>query len=154
MPGGTPQVWLDAQNAVRRNASPTPSPPLPALTWSTSAADVAQAWANGCTYQHNAGRGDRGENIAASAPQGTWGAADAVAAWASEAKDYDLASNTCASGKECGHYTQLVWRDTVRVGCAHRACSTGSPFGAQNPNWDFWVCDYEPPGNWVGQRPY
>jgi len=20
-----------------------------------------------------------------------------------------------------------------------------------NPTWDFWVCDYEPPGNYVGQ---
>ncbi|KAE8681937.1 hypothetical protein F3Y22_tig00111280pilonHSYRG00063 [Hibiscus syriacus] len=23
----------------------------------------------------------------------------------------------CASGKVCGHYTQVVWRDSVRLGC-------------------------------------
>ena len=53
------QAWLDAQNVIRRDAQPVPSPPLPPLTWSADAAQVAQAWANNCTYQHNAGRGTR-----------------------------------------------------------------------------------------------
>jgi len=22
------------------------------------------------------------------------------------------------------------------------------------PNWEIWVCNYSPPGNFVGQRPY
>ena len=133
---------------------PPPSPPLPALTWSADAAAVAQAWADRCLYDHDQGRGDRGENIAASAPPGHWSIADVVRAWASEVQDYDYASNTCAAGKQCGHYTQIVWRTTLRVGCAHRVCNVNSPFGGQLPGWDFWVCDYEPPGNWVGQRPY
>jgi pathogenesis-related protein 1 len=165
-PGGAPgpdagpppaeaQAWLDAHNAIRRNVSPQPATPLPPLTWSSSAAAVAQAWADGCTYQHNAGRGTRGENIAANTPPGTWSPATVVNLWASEASDYDYASNSCAAGKVCGHYTQLVWRDTLRVGCAHRICSVNSPFPqAQTSSWEFWVCDYEPPGNYVGQRPY
>jgi uncharacterized protein YkwD len=153
-PDAEAQAWLDAQNAVRRSARPVPSPPLPDLTWSSDAAKVAQAWADGCVYQHNAGRGARGENIAASAPANRWTLADAVAAWAGEAQDYDYAANACASGKQCGHYTQIVWRDTVRAGCARRTCQTNSPFGSQLPAWDFWVCDYEPPGNFIGQRPY
>ena len=153
-PSADAQAWVDLQNAVRRNPQPPPSSPLPPLTWSSGAAAVAQAWADGCTYQHNSGRGDRGENIAASAPPGNWMIADVVSAWARETQDYDYASNTCASGKQCGHYTQIVWRDTLRAGCAHRVCNANSPFGAQLPSWDFWVCDYEPPGNWVGQRPY
>jgi hypothetical protein len=77
-----------------------------------------------------------------------------VAAWGGEASFYDYATNSCSAGKDCGHYTQIVWRDSVRAGCAHHTCTTNSPFGAQNPSWDFWVCDYEPPGNVVGQRPY
>ncbi len=153
-PTAEAQAWVDAHNAVRRDARPPPSPPLPPFGWSTAAATVAQAWADLCNYQHNAGRGDRGENIAASAPANRWSLADAVAAWAGEAQDYDYATNGCAPGKQCGHYTQIVWRDTLRVGCAHRACDTNSPFGAQLPSWDFWVCDYEPPGNFVGRRPY
>jgi len=154
VPTAEAQAWLDAHNAVRRAAQPAPVPPLPALTWSAEAAAVAQAWADGCTYQHNAGRGTRGENIAASAPANRWTLTDAVSAWASVAADYDYATNGCAPGKQCGHYTQLVWRNTLRVGCARRTCEANSPFGPQLPSWDFWVCDYEPPGNFVGQRPY
>lgn len=148
------QGWLDEQNAVRKNPQPPPPAPLPPLTWSDAAASVAQAWANGCNYAHNPGRGERGENIAASSPPGNWTLSSAVSAWAGEAPDYDYAHNSCAPGKQCGHYTQLVWRDTLRVGCAHKLCTMNSPFGAQFPSWDFWVCDYEPPGNVVGQRPY
>src|ERR1700682_3842693 len=75
-PSAEAQAWLDLHNAVRRNAQPPPSPPLPALTWSSGAATVAQAWADRCMYEHNQGRGDRGENIAASAPPGHWSIAD------------------------------------------------------------------------------
>jgi len=70
--------WLDPHNAVRAGAfpgvtvSPAPSPALPALAWSVSAEAVAQAWADGCVYQHHPGRSadgiSRGENIAATAP--------------------------------------------------------------------------------------
>jgi pathogenesis-related protein 1 len=155
-PSADAQAWLDAHNAVRQNAQPAPPSPLPALTWSTAAASVAQAWADNCSYGHNANRGTRGENVAANAPPGAvlTNPSSVVNAWASEVADYNYASNTCASGKDCGHYTQIVWRDTTRVGCAHRTCSTNSPFGSQYPNWDFWVCDYEPPGNFIGQKPY
>ncbi|TMB28889.1 MAG: hypothetical protein E6J62_16935 [Deltaproteobacteria bacterium] len=152
-PPGEPQVWLDTQNAVRHRAQPPPVPALADFTWSSAAAAVAQDWANRCTYQHNAGRGNRGENIAASAPPGST-IADTVNAWAGEASFYDHAKNSCDAGQDCGHYTQIVWRDSVRAGCARQTCTINSPFGAQNPNWDFWVCDYEPPGNVIGQRPY
>ena len=92
--------------------------------------------------------------IAASAPPGSWQLTNAVAAWAGEAADYDYATNSCAAGKECGHYTQIVWASTLRAGCAHKLCTANSPFGSGAPNWDFWVCDYEPPGNFIGHRPY
>jgi len=154
--------WLTPHNQVRAGTfagvtvSPAPSPPMPALTWSASAAAVAQAWADGCVYAHNAGRGSdgvaRGENIAASSP-GYWDVEGVVGAWASEWSNYTYSSNACASGKMCGHYTQVVWRSTQRVGCASKRCTTGSPFPSF-PTWDFYVCDYEPPGNYGGQRPY
>ncbi len=120
-PNAEAQAWLDGHNLVRSGCavpvSPTPLPSLPLLEWSAAAAAVAQAWADGCSYGHNAGRGARGENIAASTP-GYWPArADVVGAWASEWSDYSYASNTCAAGQVCGHYTQLVWRSTLRVGC-------------------------------------
>jgi hypothetical protein len=167
-PGGTPgpapdaaaQAWLDSHNAVRAGTfpgvtlSPAPSPALPPLGWSAAAAAVAQAWAQGCNYAHNPGRGQRGENIAAATGLGSATAATVVGWWAGEWPDYDHASNGCAAGKVCGHYTQLVWRTTTAVGCAHVTCTGGTPPAGWSGTWDFWVCDYEPPGNWVGQRPY
>jgi hypothetical protein len=110
-------------------------------------------------YAHNAGRGSdgvaRGENIAATAPGGRADATPGyvVGLWAGEWPDYAYATNTCAAGKVCGHYTQLTWRSTLRVGCARKSCTTGSPFQGFT-TWDFFVCDYEPPGNFGGQRPY
>jgi hypothetical protein len=148
--GADPEIsaWLAEHNAVRANASPAPSPALGPLTWSASAASVASGWANNCTWSHNAGRGNFGENIAAAT--GDLTPSSVVAMWADEAKDYTWATDSCSA--VCGHYTQLVWRDTVQVGCAINRCTTGSPFGGGA--WTFAVCDYSPPGNFVGHKPY
>lgn len=145
---------LDAHNAVRAAAkNPTPSPALEPLTWDTQAEGVAKAWAANCDFSHNANRGNLGENIAAATPN-YWDTKGVVNDWAAEAADYNYANNTCAQGEQCGHYTQIVWRNTKRVGCASQVCTKNSPFGAQFPTWQFWVCNYAPPGNYSGQRPY
>jgi uncharacterized protein YkwD len=147
------QTAVAAHNDVRAHASPAPSPALPQMQWSAEVASVAQQWANHCVYAHNQGRGDLGENIAASSP-GYWSSiAGVVQAWASEAAAYDYGSNTCAQGAVCGHYTQLVWRSTTLIGCAYARCTANSPFPG-SPTWDYWVCDYSPPGNWLGEKPY
>ncbi len=149
------RIALQSHDQVRAGATPAPSPPLPEMQWSDQVESVAAEWASRCMYQHNAGRGDLGENIAASSP-GYWPTiAGVVQAWASEAPDYDYASNTCnaPADRTCGHYTQIVWRSSTLVGCAYARCTQNSPFTGF-PTWDFWVCDYSPPGNWVGQRPY
>lgn len=75
----------------------------------------------------------------------TWTPNDAVKAWADEEKYYTYATNTCASGQQCGHYTQIVWRNTRKIGCARVVCDTGDVF---------MTCNYDPVGNYVGQRPY
>lgn len=145
---------LAAHNQARANATPTPQPALPPLTWSTEAARVAAAWAAECKFEHNKNRGNYGENIAAAAPPGSRTNTQVVQDWVSEAANYTYADNSCAPGKVCGHYTQVVWRNTTQVGCATVTCTTNSPFGAQFPQWQFWVCDYSPPGNYMGQKPY
>jgi uncharacterized protein YkwD len=142
-----------AHNRARAQAKPTPRPPLPPLTWSEEAAKKAAAWAKECRFEHNPNRGEFGENLAAATP-GAWTTPDVVKSWADEAVDYDYAKKTCRKGKVCGHYTQVVWRTTTAVGCATVMCNKNSPFGAQFPTWQNWVCNYTPPGNYVGQRPY
>lgn len=140
-----------AHNAARAAVMPVPSTPLPALMWSPTVAAAAQTWANKCMFQHS-GNG-YGENIYADTGQG--GPQAVVADWVSEKANYNYSNNTCAAGKTCGHYTQVVWRSSQRLGCAVKQCTTGSPFGSFNGGrWTFWVCDYDPPGNFTGQRPY
>lgn len=141
-----------AHNAVRAGASPTPSPPLAPLCWSASVASVAQAWANECSWGHNPNLSNLGENIAAlGGDESAGGWTTAFALWADEASNYNYAKNSCSG--VCGHYTQLVWRSTTQVGCGLRVCTTGSPFG-RGSTWTMIVCDYRPPGNFKGQRPY
>jgi pathogenesis-related protein 1 len=120
------------------------------MGWSEAAADVARNWAAQCHYGHS-GTNGFGENIFASTATSAT-ISDAVQAWASEASDYDQATNSCRTGKVCGHYTQLVWRSSTGVGCASQVCQTGSPFGSGT--WLIWVCDYVPPGNYIGEPPY
>jgi len=142
-----------AHNRARANAKPTPRPALPPLTWSEEAAKKAQAYVSKCRFEHNPDRGGFGENLAAGTP-GAMTTADVVKDWAAEAADYDYKSNTCRKGKVCGHYTQVVWRNTKAVGCATKLCTKNSPFGPNFPTWQLWVCNYTPPGNWIGQKPY
>jgi pathogenesis-related protein 1 len=149
-----PAAWqgnLQLHNCARKTVEPAANPPIPLMHWASDVAATAQAYANQCVYQHSGAPG-LGENIFAGAP---WGDDETTAAqlWAGEFASYDYASNTCASGAVCGHYTQMVWRSSVEIGCGITNCSVNSPF-AGFPQWTFVVCNYRPPGNFVGQRPY
>jgi pathogenesis-related protein 1 len=133
----------------------------PPLVCDPIAAQVALNYANQCNFAHNmnrnsdytalGGSGSLGEDIAAG---GGLTAAQAVNLWVAEQQYYDHATNSCnaPSGQSCGHYTQIVWKATTAVGCALVACTTGSPTGGGN--WQFAVCDFSPPGNYIGMPPY
>ncbi|SEU33176.1 CAP domain-containing protein [Stigmatella erecta] len=152
-PNAFARDMLETHNQARATARPVPKPPLPPLQWSAEAAKQAESWAKQCTFEHNPDRGPYGENLAAATP-GAWKTPEVVKSWNAEVADYNFSRNTCAKGKMCGHYTQVVWRNTTHVGCAKRTCTKNSPFGKDFPTWDLWVCNYAPPGNVVGQKPY
>ena len=139
-------------NATRSSATPTPSPPLDPLCWSNSVSAHAQAWADTCTFGFDPSLGTLGDgqNFYAVAVGVGFPAQDAEPAWASEAADYDYATNSCSAGS-CGHYTQVVWRSTDFLGCGIKHCTTNSPVGS---DWTIVVCNYKPAGNVNGQRPY
>jgi hypothetical protein len=155
MSGGDPEnnpllngITAD-QNNVRASVMPPPAKPMPPLTWSTTVAAAAQAWANNCQFQHG-GTGNYGQNIYATSSTAT--PLEVVSSWASEQANYDYAANTCSA--ICGHYTQMVWASSLNLGCGVQNCTQNSPFGGGNSPWQFWVCDYNPPGNFSGQQPY
>lgn len=156
---------LDVHNAYRETSvRPAPAPALPLMTWDAELARVSQEYADRCIWGHNSertaqyrGDGYVGENLSATSGQTSAidpeGLSRLVKLWTSEDVDYNYDSNTCAAGKVCGHYTQVVWRETTRVGCGWARCAS-----LQNiPDWSaplILVCNYAPGGNYVGQRPY
>lgn len=137
-----------AHNMVRANVSPAAATPIPDLVWDDALGDVAQAYADGCVFEHSMGK--FGENLFASS--GNTPPAEVVKSWADEVSSYDYASNGCSG--VCGHYTQVVWADSRKLGCGVANCTENSPFGSQFPTWQLWVCNYDPPGNFVGKKPY
>lgn len=139
---------------------------LPAIKWSKKLEQSSQNYANklakrGCVLQHS-GIKNIGENIYwASALTRTRTTSDGVVtksktvqtingtqvveAWGSEKSDYDYETNSCQQSKQCGHYTQMIWRMTTQIGCAKAVCDNSA---------QVWVCHYSPPGNYVGERPF
>ncbi|XP_022929438.1 pathogenesis-related protein PR-1-like [Cucurbita pepo subsp. pepo] len=120
---------------------------LAPLVWDTKLARYAQSYANkrrgDCALRHS--NGPYGENIFWGSGN-AWSPAQAVADWVSERKWYSYWSNSCVEGELCGHYTQIVWRSTRRIGCARVTCKQGKGV--------FITCNYDPPGNYIGERPY
>ncbi len=133
-------LMLAAHNAVRSKVGVAP------LEWSPQLEALARQWskslaANG-QFRHRPAT-SYGENLFEmtgdrATPQFV------VGNWASEAKDYNIESNACRRGAQCGHYTQIVWRNSKQVGCA---------VGRRGQR-EVWVCYYDPPCNWDGEKPY
>ncbi|KAK0602152.1 hypothetical protein LWI29_030885 [Acer saccharum] len=133
--------FLAPQNVARKAMGMKP------LVWDEKVAKYAKWYANqrqfDCDLRHS--NGPYGENI-------FWGSGDewtpeqAVMEWVLEKQWYSYGSNSCAEGEQCGHYTQVVWSTTERVGCARVVCSDGKGV--------FMTCNYDPPGNYVGLKPY
>jgi pathogenesis-related protein 1 len=129
---------LDAHNAIRARVN------VPPLAWSDRLSARARDWANTLLargqFRHSS-KSPFGENLyeirgASASPE------EVVSHWADESRNYEYKTNRCRG--VCGHYTQLVWRDTREVGCA----------AARGGNREVWVCLYNPPGNWIGAKPY
>ncbi|WP_437672906.1 CAP domain-containing protein [Sorangium sp. So ce131] len=148
--GGEPPAMRGmtaAHNRARAAVDPPADPPLRPLSWSPEIAAAAQAYAEKCVWEHS--ETGYGENLYATS--GTSATPDeVVATWLAEVDDYDLESNTCSA--ICGHYTQVVWADSLELGCGVADCTSGSP--RDGGAWQIWVCNYDPPGNYVGERPY
>lgn len=141
-----------AHNEIRGNAEPRPDPPLAPLLWDPHLAAIAQRWADHlaheleCPFPLPHSDGPYGENLAWIYNQTTTGPG-VVLSWGDEQRHYDYDDNTCSF--ICGHYTQIVWRTTERVGCGRADCPSDD-----DVPWEVWVCNYDPPGNIGGQRPY
>ncbi len=149
------------------------------LRWDDKLAQVAQGWADQCTWQHNGNRGTEynalapddidgdplndtesvGENLslkaASNVQQLSWQfAIDGFNAWVNEGQYYTIGhygiDDQC-SQSPCGHFTQLMWANTYKVGCAVKYCAANT---LTTLAATYMVCDYASAGNYINQLPY
>jgi hypothetical protein len=153
---------VDAHNAIRSavNAGtyhnqPKAEPPLEMVTWDPLIAAKAQEYADSVdnwdqghssdefrTYASTDYSGYHGENMAIGGGEYADPAYFVGTMWgADEAQNCELES--CG-----GHYTQIVWRDSIHIGCGKKE---NVPFGEYSGTLT--VCQYGPGGN-SGGPPY
>jgi len=143
-PEGIPEMcgMVAAHNDVRA-AAPGANPALPSMIWDAALAAFAQAYVSTCPTGHNPNRTVEGQTAGENIYFASWSnpsaPAQVVQSWASEQKDYAYPANTCGgvaytsaafgctTCAECGHYTQIVWRTTTKVGCGV-ATACAAPF--------------------------
>lgn len=103
---------------------------VPTLQWDDGIARSAQQWADRCVFEHSGG--PFGENLAL----GHESIRAATEDWYKEIELYDF--NRPGFSAATGHFTQVVWANSRRLGCALGNCP-GKP--------NLFVCQYDPPGN-------
>ncbi|XP_040839223.1 peptidase inhibitor 16 isoform X3 [Ochotona curzoniae] len=144
------RVLVELHNLYRAQVSPSASDMLQ-MRWDEELAAFAKAYAQKCVWGHNKERGRRGENLFAITDE-VMDVPLAMEEWYQEHAYYNLSAATCAQGQVCGHYTQVVWAKTERIGCGTHFCEKLE--GVKETNIQILVCNYEPPGNVKGKRPY
>ncbi|KAL5254582.1 hypothetical protein ACHWQZ_G014133 [Mnemiopsis leidyi] len=133
-------VSLDKHNYYRAKHDAAP------LTWDRNCQVHAQNWANQLlrtnTFGHSSDRNDMGENIwAYYMTRGKLKKTDeqmaeeAIKAWYDEVKKYSYIFP--GFSKKTGHFTQVVWKDTTKVGMAI----------AKDSEKAFVCANYAPQGN-------
>ncbi len=143
------QEILSAHNKYRQQVNVSP------LTWSNNLAKDAQKWANhlaslgGNRLQHDSNTNGQGENLWLGTSN-RFNYTQMVDGWGQE-KQYFIPGifkpnriSSTGNWSDVGHYTQIVWKNTKKVGCAISTAGGN----------DILVCRYSPQGNIIGQPIY
>jgi len=129
---GWKQDVVDTHNFYREKHG------APPLVWDNKLASDAAQCLRKQSYPpfHLEHCGNNGQNIAAAAPK--MNPPSGVTNWYNEIKYTPGKKGKVTSfNYKTGHYTQVVWKSTSKVGCAK--------------NQNFLVCDYSSPGNFAGR---
>jgi hypothetical protein len=139
-----PTRILAMHNAARAQAGVAP------LAWDPALGDAAARYAvflaatNSFQHSDRSQRPGIGENLWMGT-RGYFSYEDMIGRWVNERRDFmpGVFPSVSRSGnwENVGHYTQMVWPTTTRVGCAV----------ATNARNDFLVCRYSPAGNVTGR---
>ncbi|KAM3587373.1 uncharacterized protein V6R79_003460 [Siganus canaliculatus] len=148
-------------NNARSSVTP-PASDMLYMTWDKGLAITARAWARRCVFEHNSYLDDAprvhptfssvGENIWVGFPPSHFNVQSAIKKWMDEKQHYNYDNNGCTH--ICGHYTQVVWAHSYKVGCAVQLCPKGVKGTTFADKGVIFVCDYAVAGNVVGRKPY
>lgn len=149
---------INEHNVHRANHS------APALEWDDTLAGYAQITANKCVFAHDMTEGGGavayGQNLA------SWGSTGDISGlqvesgrrgvtdqWYNDEIEnwtyYGLDNPPSGSDLDAwGHFTQLVWKSSTKLGCATVQCPAGSVLPMAS--W-YTVCNYGGPGNFGGE---
>nr|XP_018667311.1 glioma pathogenesis-related protein 1-like [Ciona intestinalis] len=162
------KLVLDKHNEFRATIGSEGEEPIPSnmrvMTWDDGLAVTSLRYAKNCVWGHSK-LGERktkiwnkenGENLWAA----TGDLADnfdpvrPVQVWFDEYVDYDFHNHTCTPKKKCGHYTQIVWANSYKLGCAWNLCPILRAEGQVMEGAMYMVCQYAPGGNVLGENLY
>ncbi|XP_057614176.1 glioma pathogenesis-related protein 1 [Chionomys nivalis] len=142
------QQCVQIHNQHRSKVNPTARNML-YMSWDPDLARIAKSWAKVCRFEHNPRLKSRlhpnfttvGENISIRSLS-IFSVSSAISSWYDEVKYYNFSTRRCTG--VCGHYTQVVWADSHKVGCAVQFCPTVGNI----ENGALFICNYGPAGNY------
>ncbi|XP_071995772.1 cysteine-rich venom protein-like [Engystomops pustulosus] len=134
---------IKQHNELRAQVNPSASNML-RMEWCPEAAANAKRVAERCEHAHS--KADEreittfgcGENLYMTNRQHNW--TKVIFAWWDERLDFIHGKGAKEPGAVIGHYTQLVWYRSYKMGCAVAYCP-------KQPMYYFFVCHYCPAGN-------
>ena len=133
---------LEAHNQERRQVG------VSDLVWDDTMALYAQDWALKLAIDDSRLRhrdtDEFGENISFFSGY-DFEPALGVQLWNQEKKDYRYSKIGESGSGASMHYTQVIWENTTRVGCGCAQAKSGNYY---------FVCNYDPAGNYWGEYPY
>ncbi|XP_069488647.1 glioma pathogenesis-related protein 1-like isoform X4 [Ambystoma mexicanum] len=146
---------LNEHNRLRAMVEP-PASDMLYLTWDVKLSEIAKTYIEKCIFTHNPDLDNPhvlhpvfrvvGENLWLGNPGATIVATES---WYNETKFYTYSTQACTN--ECGHYKQVVWGNTYKLGCAAHVCDSVKGFDGEY--YMIVLCNYGPAGNYPHQ-PY
>ncbi|XP_069488646.1 GLIPR1-like protein 2 isoform X3 [Ambystoma mexicanum] len=126
---------LNEHNRLRAMVEP-PASDMLYLTWDVKLSEIAKTYIEKCIFTHNPDLDNPhvlhpvfrvvGENLWLGNPGATIVATES---WYNETKFYTYSTQACTN--ECGHYKQVVWGNTYKLGCAAHVCDSVKGFDAE-----------------------
>jgi uncharacterized protein YkwD len=146
---GSAVTAKEAEDLVKLHNKARKEVGVPPVKWSPTLAKHAQEWADELArtgkWEHR--KDDKyGENLERGLG---YTVLELAEGWYDEKAKYTPGTPYPGVGHGVGHYTQMVWKDTTEIGVGKAVYTTGEKKGRL-----IIVANYNPPGNFKGEKPY